>query len=358
MSGKNPGEAERLRQAARLGAACGAYDGTPASQAAFLRAVVALSGASGGFLGVALSGGSRRIATEGLNAREFEQLCDGGPEPRTLTEAAGERPLHLFGAALARVTLGSAALGGPLLRIGVEEAGGRASLGLCFAAADADRARAQAGQFELLLEPLVDALRQFDSTGEPESDGPLELAALGAWSRCNVPLLFLTREGAVVAANPAALRKLGLDGTEPELPDWLRGEVDNRIDGLRRGGGIPDGVSGDYAWVAAHAGSSLFRVGLAPVSGGAASEAAWLLSVENGGPTLEERVQTAETAFGLTPREADVLGALAQGYSNKLIASAVGISEATVKFHLVSVMRKAGTSNRTELLSSLYSLPG
>ena len=50
----------------------------------------------------------------------------------------------------------------------------------------------------------------------------------------------------------------------------------------------------------------------------------------------------------LTPRELEVLEALAQGLSNRAIAAQLGISEHTVKFHISSIFGKLGAENRTD----------
>ena len=50
----------------------------------------------------------------------------------------------------------------------------------------------------------------------------------------------------------------------------------------------------------------------------------------------------------LTPREIEVLRAMAEGLGNKEIASRLRISEHTVKFHVASVMGKLGATSRTE----------
>ena len=50
----------------------------------------------------------------------------------------------------------------------------------------------------------------------------------------------------------------------------------------------------------------------------------------------------------LTHRETEVLLLLAEGLANKEIASRLGISEHTVKFHVASVMGKLGAASRTE----------
>jgi DNA-binding NarL/FixJ family response regulator len=51
---------------------------------------------------------------------------------------------------------------------------------------------------------------------------------------------------------------------------------------------------------------------------------------------------------GLTKREMEILGLVAQGYSNNLVASILWVTEQTVKFHLSNIYRKLGVSNRTE----------
>jgi DNA-binding CsgD family transcriptional regulator len=50
----------------------------------------------------------------------------------------------------------------------------------------------------------------------------------------------------------------------------------------------------------------------------------------------------------LSPRETDMLRSLSCGNSNKLIARDLGITEATVKVHLRSLMRKIAVENRTQ----------
>jgi DNA-binding NarL/FixJ family response regulator len=59
---------------------------------------------------------------------------------------------------------------------------------------------------------------------------------------------------------------------------------------------------------------------------------------------LAERV----TRVQLTPRELSTLGLMADGKSNKEIATALGISERTVKTHLGHLFEKLGVTSRTE----------
>jgi DNA-binding NarL/FixJ family response regulator len=53
----------------------------------------------------------------------------------------------------------------------------------------------------------------------------------------------------------------------------------------------------------------------------------------------------------LTPREIEVLGMLAEGAGNKIIARRLGISEHTVKFHVGSILAKLHASSRTEAVT-------
>lgn len=53
--------------------------------------------------------------------------------------------------------------------------------------------------------------------------------------------------------------------------------------------------------------------------------------------------------FDLSPREKEIVGALAEGLSNRDMAERFGLSEVTVKHHLNSIFDKCGVSNRLEL---------
>jgi DNA-binding NarL/FixJ family response regulator len=53
----------------------------------------------------------------------------------------------------------------------------------------------------------------------------------------------------------------------------------------------------------------------------------------------------------LSGREIEVIRFLAQGHSNRAIAAALHLAEATVKTHLVRIYRKLGTENRASTVS-------
>jgi len=56
-------------------------------------------------------------------------------------------------------------------------------------------------------------------------------------------------------------------------------------------------------------------------------------------------------APALTPREREVLAAMAEGASNKVIARRLGISFHTAKFHVASILTKLDADTRTEALA-------
>ena len=60
-------------------------------------------------------------------------------------------------------------------------------------------------------------------------------------------------------------------------------------------------------------------------------------------------VESFRPASRLSAKQEEVLQLLRQGQSNKVIASQLGLSEATVKVHLRCIMRKLGVANRTQV---------
>jgi len=61
-----------------------------------------------------------------------------------------------------------------------------------------------------------------------------------------------------------------------------------------------------------------------------------------------EAARPESSGLGLTQRQREVLALLARGLPNKLIARELGLSEGTVKVHLLSIFRALEVSNRTE----------
>jgi NarL family two-component system response regulator YdfI len=64
-----------------------------------------------------------------------------------------------------------------------------------------------------------------------------------------------------------------------------------------------------------------------------------------------QAAQLATRPDELTPREIEVLRMLAEGLGNREMASRLGISDHTVKFHISSILDKLGASTRTEAVT-------
>jgi DNA-binding NarL/FixJ family response regulator len=76
-------------------------------------------------------------------------------------------------------------------------------------------------------------------------------------------------------------------------------------------------------------------------------------AAESWAAVYDDRALEVETGSSeeITSRETDVLRMLAQGLVNKDIATRLGISEHTVKFHISSILDKLGASTRTEAVA-------
>ena len=65
-------------------------------------------------------------------------------------------------------------------------------------------------------------------------------------------------------------------------------------------------------------------------------------------PDLPERPRPQPLVDPLSPRELEVLHELADGRSNREIASRLYLSEGTVKNHVTNVLAKLGARDRTQ----------
>jgi DNA-binding NarL/FixJ family response regulator len=108
--------------------------------------------------------------------------------------------------------------------------------------------------------------------------------------------------------------------------------------------------------------ATLVKAGVRGVVGrGASAEtlAAASLAVAKGLRVFDEaaltellsRAPSGADSTLLTPREREVLGLVAEGLSNRLIAERLGISEHTVKFHVGSLVEKIGADTRTDAVT-------
>ena len=114
---------------------------------------------------------------------------------------------------------------------------------------------------------------------------------------------------------------------------------------------IHDSETAADAW-AVGARGVLDRDASLPALTAAIRAAAEGLSVAGGGlragSSPESRVPHNLPTEPLTAREREVLQLVAQGLANKAIAARLEITEATVKFHVNSLMRKLGAQSRTD----------
>ena len=83
------------------------------------------------------------------------------------------------------------------------------------------------------------------------------------------------------------------------------------------------------------AGKTVVAPDLAPV----------LAKVVQGDGTLPDEASPFDE---LTPREGEILGLLAEGQSNKVIARNLGISDGTVKLHVKAILRKLSVHSRVK----------
>jgi len=77
-------------------------------------------------------------------------------------------------------------------------------------------------------------------------------------------------------------------------------------------------------------------------------------ALAGGGTAAPAPSETPALPDGLTRREAEVLGLIAQGLSNQEIASRLFVSEATVKTHINNLFSKIGARDRAQAVAYAY----
>lgn len=96
------------------------------------------------------------------------------------------------------------------------------------------------------------------------------------------------------------------------------------------------------------------RSGTAEIDAGIRAAAAGLIVTHPEFRLREARISSAPSTLDtaiLTPREIEVLRMLAAGLPNKSIATRLGVSAHTVKFHVGSIMAKLHAASRTEAVT-------
>ena len=72
-------------------------------------------------------------------------------------------------------------------------------------------------------------------------------------------------------------------------------------------------------------------------------------ALSSGGTPAPGPVLNAPRAFALTPRELEIVGAVAGGYSDQQMGEKFGVAEEAVKHYLDAIFQKTGVANRLEL---------
>ncbi len=89
------------------------------------------------------------------------------------------------------------------------------------------------------------------------------------------------------------------------------------------------------------------------LAGGRYVPADVLRAIRGAGTALPDTTGHSPDATDVTPRQREILALLTQGLPNKVIASRLGIAEATVKMHVTALLRAYGVQSRAELLARL-----
>ncbi|ACG71986.1 transcriptional regulator, LuxR family [Anaeromyxobacter sp. K] len=69
------------------------------------------------------------------------------------------------------------------------------------------------------------------------------------------------------------------------------------------------------------------------------------------------RVQVISRRWGLTPRQAAVLARVAQGDTNRTVASRLGCSEKTIELHVSALLAKTRCTSRSHLVATFWTDP-
>ena len=167
-----------------------------------------------------------------------------------------------------------------------------------------------------------------------------------------------------VADNPSAMLRLidqnhvdaVLADSPPreQLADWRNRHADTAfvvlIDGLNAEDSLDALYAGARGILPRSAERNEIAVAVKAVTNGLAVLPRELLpTLLNGGSEADELLDSNDAVrTRLTPRELEVLAAMADGASNKAIARRLGISFHTAKFHVAAILDKLNADSRTE----------
>jgi DNA-binding CsgD family transcriptional regulator len=175
-------------------------------------------------------------------------------------------------------------------------------------------------------------------------------------------LMLFDRDGAIVSANGAASRWLSDIYGFAESTDWF--EVLAGIDSpdleaaipivplIARARAVASGRDAREARLRLRDRSGRWLVLHASVLDGASADGTVAVVVEPAKST--DLAPIIIEAYGLTPRERDVVRAIARGSSTPEIAAELFLSAHTVRDYIKSVFDKIGVSSRGELVAKLF----
>jgi DNA-binding CsgD family transcriptional regulator len=162
-------------------------------------------------------------------------------------------------------------------------------------------------------------------------------------------VLIVDAQDRLVQASPGAEAHLARMAAVPDTADPLT-TVQALVTGARRfARGESDRMPRirlrtiDGVWLVLHA---------APLGGSADRTGDVVVTMEEARP--QEVIDLVAAAFGLTPRERDVVAAVLRGADTKEIAGSLHLSPYTVQDHLKSIFDKAGVTSRRELVARVY----
>jgi DNA-binding NarL/FixJ family response regulator len=142
-----------------------------------------------------------------------------------------------------------------------------------------------------------------------------------------------------------------------QLSDWRLRHGQTAFVVLIDGTDVEDGIealqAGAGAILPRSAGRDEIVAAITAVASGLAVLPRDLVTTLLDGAPLADELPDGHDAAGarLTPRELEVLAAMADGASNKAIARRLGISFHTAKFHVAAILAKLDADSRTEAVT-------
>jgi DNA-binding CsgD family transcriptional regulator len=158
-------------------------------------------------------------------------------------------------------------------------------------------------------------------------EGFLERALIAAMSATSIPVALCTLDGDIAFASSAARSRIDRDGRWREtLRSALRGASVPGVGCTRiRHPGVPE-----HVLVTFHE--------------------------DPQNPDFDARLRFAGRAWGLTPRQSEVLGHVLLGESNKEVAERLACRENTVEVHVSAIFRKANVAGRPTLAARFWTM--